>query len=88
MRITGLELPLQVPPGEDEDDPAVDSVVLEDTVGEHRAIVGPPADHAMQADVDAVLVLEGVAGVGPAGVRAGGALEASKVVAIAERVVA
>src|SRR5215213_5645656 len=55
-----LELALEVCSGEDEHDAPVGTVVLQDAVGQHRAVARTPADHAMQPRVDAVLVVEGV----------------------------
>ena len=78
----------EVRPGEHEDDPAVGAVVLEDALGQHRPVARPAADHAMEPDVDAALVVEGVARVRPPRVGAGRALEAAGVVAVEEVVVA
>ena len=83
-----LELAPQVRAGEDEDDAPVGAVVLEDALGQHRPVARAPPDHAVQAHVDAALVVERVPRVGPAGVRAGRALEAAQVVGVAEVVVA
>src|SRR5918998_1716983 len=70
-----LELALEVCSGEDEDDAPVGTVVLEDAVGQHRAVARAPADHAVQPGVDAHLVVEGVPRVRPAGMRPGWTLE-------------
>ena len=78
----------QVRPGEHEDDAAVRAVVLEHALGQHRAVAGAAADHPVQADVDAAVVVEGVPGVGSAGVGARRALQAARVVAVPEVVVA
>ena len=88
LRLDELELALEVRAGEHEDDPAVDAVVLEHALGQHRPVARAAADHAVQADVDAALVVERVARVGAPRVRAGRALEAAQVVAVAEVVVA
>src|SRR5207247_3349064 len=53
-----LELALQVRTGEHEDDPAVLAVVLEYSFGQHRAVARAAANHAVEAHVDAPLVVE------------------------------
>ena len=88
LRLDELELAVQVRADEDEHDPAVGPVVLEDALREHRPVARPPADHAMQADVRGVPGVERVAGVRSARMRARGASEAAQVVPVGERVVA
>src|SRR5215208_999391 len=44
-----LELALQVRTDEHEDDASVDAVVLQDAVGQHRAVAGAAPDHPVQA---------------------------------------
>ena len=73
---------------EHEDDSAVDAVVLQDALGQHRAVAGAAPDHPVQADVDAAFVVERVARVRATGVRAGRAPEAAQVVVVVEVVVA
>ena len=68
--------------------PAVGAVVLEHAFGQHRPVARAAPDHAVQADVDAAFVVERVARVGAARVRAGRALEAAQIVAVEEVVVA
>ena len=88
LRLDELELALQVRTREDEDDAPVDAVVLEHAVGQHRAVARAAPDHPVEANVDASLVVERVARVGPTRVRAGRALEATQIVPVAEVVVA
>ena len=83
-----LELALEVGAGEHEDDPAVGAVVLEHALGQHRAVARAAPDHAVQPDVDAAVVVQRVARVGPPRVGADRALEAARVVAEDEVVVA
>ena len=83
-----LELALEVRAGEDEDDPAVDAVVLEHAVGQHRPVARAAPDHPVQAHVDAALVVQRVARVRPAGVGTDRALEPARIVAEEEVVVA
>ena len=64
------------------------AVVLEHAVGQHRPVAGAASDHPVQPDVDAALLVQRVARVGPAGVGADRALEAAGVVAEDEVVVA
>ena len=73
---------------EDEDDAAVRAVVLQDAFGEHRAVARAEPEHAVQADVDAHLVIERVPGVRTPGMRAGRAFESAQIIAVAEAVVA
>ena len=68
--------------------PAVGAVVLEHALGQHRPVARAAPDHAVQAHVDAAVVVERVARVRPARVGAGRALEAARVVAVEEVVVA
>ena len=83
-----LELALEVSSDEDEDDAAVRAVVLEDAFGEHRAVARADPEHAVEADVDAHLVIERVPGVRTPGMRAGRAFEAAQIIAVAKAVVA
>src|SRR4051794_17435724 len=87
LRLDELELAVEVRADEDEHDAAVGPVVFELAGRQHRAVARAAADHAMEADVRRHLALERVARVGPARVRAGGALEAAQVVAVGEGVV-
>ena len=86
--LTNSNCRFEVRAGEDEDDAAVDAVVLEHAVGQHRPVAGAAPDHPVQPDVHAAVLVQGVARVGPAGVGADRALEAAGVVAEAEVVVA
>src|SRR5215207_311390 len=83
-----LELALRVRAREHEDDAAVGTVVLEHAFGQHRAIARAAADHPVEADVDAALVVECIARVRAARVGAHRALEAAQIVLEAEGVVA
>src|SRR5829696_5336801 len=83
-----LELPLEVRPGEDEDDAPLGAVVLENPLGQRRAVARPAPDHPVQADVDTPLGVERVPRVGPSGMRPGRTLEAAKVVAVEEVIMA
>ena len=84
-RLDELELPGQVRPDEGEHEAAVGAVVLEDAGGQRRAVVGAAPDHAVQPHLAGD---DRVAGVHPPGVRADRALEAPRVVAVQEGVVA
>ena len=83
-----LELALQVRAGEHEDDSAVLAVVLEHPLGQHRPVARAPPNHPVQAHVDAAFVIERIARIRAPGVRAGRALEATRIVAVEEVVVA
>jgi hypothetical protein len=83
-----LELALGVSSGEDEDDAAVRAVVLEDAFGERRAIARAEPEHAVEADVDAHLVIKRVPGVRTPGMSAGGTFEAAQIIAVAKAIVA
>src|SRR5215212_9696605 len=83
-----LELPLEVRSGEHEDDPSVDAVVLELAVGQHGTVAGAAPDHAVQPDVDAAVLVHGVARVGAPVVCAHRALEPAWVIGEEEVVVA
>src|SRR4051794_37563817 len=88
LRLDELELALDVRSGEHEHDPAVLTVVLEHTLGQHRPVARATPDHAMQTNVDAAVVIERVAGVRAPCMCAEGALEAARIVGIQEDVVA
>ena len=80
-----LELPVKVRPDKCEYEAAVGAVVLQDTGGQWRAIVGAAPNHAVQAH----FADDGrIAGVHPSDVRAKRGLEATRVVAEHEGVVA
>src|SRR5215211_5789535 len=83
-----LELALEMRTDEHEDDSSVDAVVLQDAFGQHGTVAGAAPDHAMQADVDASLVVERVSRVGAPRVRASRAPEAAQIVVVVEVVVA
>ena len=61
LRLDELELPLQVRAREDERDAAVNAIVLEHAVRQHRSVARAAPDHAVEADVDASLVVERIA---------------------------
>ena len=83
-----LELPLEVRAREDEDDAAIGAVVFEHALGQHRPVARAAPDHAVQADVDGAVAVQRVARIRAPCVRTQGALEASRIVAVEERVVA
>src|SRR3954447_8966209 len=88
LRLHELELTLDVCAREDEDDSSVDAVVLEHTLGQHGSVARPAADHPMQSDIHAAVVVEGVPRVRASGVCPQGAFEAPRIVAVEEGVVA
>src|SRR4051794_13406915 len=88
LRLDELELALEVRADEDEDDSAVDAVVLEHGLGEHRPVARAAADHPVETHVDVAVAVERVARVRTPRVGAHRALEALEVVAVEVRVVA
>src|SRR5215203_5805374 len=88
LRLDELELALQVRAGKYEDDPAILAVVLEHPLGKHRPVARAPTNHPVEAHVDATFVIERIPRVGTPCVRAGRALEPTKIVGVRETVVA
>ena len=64
------------------------AVVLGHAVGEHRPVAGAPPDHPVEPHVHAAFLVERVTRVGPAGVGTHRALEAARIIAEEEVVVA
>src|SRR5436305_675991 len=87
LRLDELKLALGIGTGEDEDDAAVRAVVLQDPVRQDRAIARSESEHAVQADIDAHLMIERVPGVRTPGMRADGTSESAQIIAVAEAVV-
>ena len=85
LRLDELELAGQVRPDEGEHDAAIGAVVLQHAFGQRRAVAGAAPDHAVQPHLADD---RRVARVHPPGVRAERALEAARVVAVQEGVVA
>src|SRR3954447_2031542 len=83
-----LELTFEVGTGEHEHDPAVDTVVLDDAVGEHRSVARAAPDHPVQPHVHTALAVQPVAGIRSARVSTDRALEPARVVTELEVVVA
>ena len=82
LRLDELELALEVRSREHEHDAAVLTVVLDHALGQHRPVARATPDHAMQANVDAAVVVERVAGIRASCVCAEGALEAARIVGV------
>src|SRR5918998_937071 len=83
-----LELPFEVRAREYEDDAAIGAVVFEHALGQHRSVARAAPDDAVQADVDGAVAVQRVARIRAPCVRTQGALEAPRIVAVEERVVA
>src|SRR4051794_18291495 len=83
-----LELSAQVGSREHEDDSPVDVVVFEYALGQHRSIAGAAPDHAVEADIDAAIVVEGVSRVRATRMGADRTLKAAWILGVPEVVVA
>src|SRR5437763_945411 len=77
LRLHELELALEVRTSENEDDAPVDAVLLQHSLGQHRAVACAPPDHAVEANVDAPVVVERISRVRASRVRACRAFEAA-----------
>src|SRR4051794_26540235 len=82
-----LELPLQMGSDEDEHRSPLGSVVLADIWRKRRAVGGTAADHAVQPVDSDEFVLERVARIRPADVRADRAVQAFGVVIVVQELV-
>src|SRR5918997_1282078 len=83
-----LELSFEMRAREYEDDAAIGAVVFEHALGQHRSVARAAPDHAVQADIDSAVAVQRVARIRAPCVRTQGALEAPRIVAVKERVVA